>query len=91
MSVKKSMHPRNIYKKRPNFKQLAVDYPEFRKYAHQVNTILCNFYNIFMVAISIKAIPRLFSRFMEQLGIIKIFTNQPCLVETTTNVQFLVF
>ncbi|XP_050522910.1 U6 small nuclear RNA (adenine-(43)-N(6))-methyltransferase isoform X2 [Daktulosphaira vitifoliae] len=27
------MHPRNLYKIRPNFKELAEEYPEFRKYA----------------------------------------------------------
>jgi hypothetical protein len=30
------MHPRNIYKNRPNFKQLAISYPEFRKFTKQV-------------------------------------------------------
>lgn len=35
MSMTKYMHPRNIYKIPPNFKQLAIDYPEFRKYAKQ--------------------------------------------------------
>ncbi|EFA12179.1 U6 small nuclear RNA (adenine-(43)-N(6))-methyltransferase [Tribolium castaneum] len=35
MSMNQYMHPRNIYKQPPNFKQLALDYPEFRKYATQ--------------------------------------------------------
>lgn len=35
MSVKKFMHPRNIYRKPPDFKDLALKYPEFRKFAHQ--------------------------------------------------------
>lgn len=35
MAMNKLMHPRNPYKKRPDFKQLAIDYPEFRKYAKQ--------------------------------------------------------
>ncbi|XP_060521193.1 U6 small nuclear RNA (adenine-(43)-N(6))-methyltransferase [Cylas formicarius] len=32
MSMNKYMHPRNIYKKPPDFQQLALGYPEFRKY-----------------------------------------------------------
>lgn len=35
MSVNKYMHPRNIYKSPPNFKQLALDFPEFRSYVKQ--------------------------------------------------------
>ncbi|XP_069684190.1 U6 small nuclear RNA (adenine-(43)-N(6))-methyltransferase [Periplaneta americana] len=35
MSQNKYMHPRNIYKNPPNFKELAILYPEFRKYAKQ--------------------------------------------------------
>ncbi|CAH1381535.1 hypothetical protein MTP99_005453 [Tenebrio molitor] len=35
MSMNQYMHPRNIYKQAPNFKQLAVEYPEFRKYVSQ--------------------------------------------------------
>ncbi|PNF30379.1 hypothetical protein B7P43_G13417 [Cryptotermes secundus] len=35
MSQNKYMHPRNIYKTRPNFKELATSYPEFRKFAKQ--------------------------------------------------------
>ncbi|GLV35024.1 uncharacterized protein CBL_09504 [Carabus blaptoides fortunei] len=35
MSVNKFMHPRNIYKTPPNFKQMAIDYPEFRKHVTQ--------------------------------------------------------
>lgn len=31
------MHPRNIYKTPPNFKQLAIDYPDFRQHVKQVN------------------------------------------------------
>lgn len=33
MALRKLMHPRNKYKKGPNFKQLAVYYPKFRKVA----------------------------------------------------------
>lgn len=33
MALRKLMHPRNKYKKSPNFKQLALLYPEFRKVA----------------------------------------------------------
>ncbi|CAK9809465.1 RNA N6-adenosine-methyltransferase METTL16 [Anthophora plagiata] len=33
MSLRKFMHPRNIYKKVPDFKQLALLYPEFRNVA----------------------------------------------------------
>ncbi|KAL2736245.1 U6 small nuclear RNA (adenine-(43)-N(6))-methyltransferase-like isoform X1 [Vespula maculifrons] len=33
MALRKLMHPRNKYKKGPNFKQLALLYPEFRKVA----------------------------------------------------------
>lgn len=36
MSQNKYMHPRNIYKNPPDFKQLAISYPEFRKFAKQV-------------------------------------------------------
>ncbi|CAH1110753.1 unnamed protein product [Psylliodes chrysocephalus] len=32
MAMNKYMHPRNIYKSPPNFKQLALDYPEFREF-----------------------------------------------------------
>ncbi|XP_014770836.1 RNA N6-adenosine-methyltransferase mettl16 isoform X2 [Octopus bimaculoides] len=36
MSLNKFMHPRNLYKKRkPNFKELALKYPEFRSYLEQ--------------------------------------------------------
>ncbi|XP_044754875.1 U6 small nuclear RNA (adenine-(43)-N(6))-methyltransferase [Coccinella septempunctata] len=35
MSMNKYMHPRNIYKNPPNFKQLAIDYPEFRQHVRQ--------------------------------------------------------
>ncbi|XP_064613213.1 RNA N6-adenosine-methyltransferase mettl16-like [Liolophura sinensis] len=35
MALNKFMHPRNIYKKPPDFKQLAVDWPEFRKHVTQ--------------------------------------------------------
>lgn len=35
MSMNQYMHPRNIYKQPPNFKQLAIDFPEFRKYSTQ--------------------------------------------------------
>ena len=30
------MHPRNPYITPPDFKELAIKYPEFRKYARQV-------------------------------------------------------
>ncbi|XP_046621903.1 U6 small nuclear RNA (adenine-(43)-N(6))-methyltransferase isoform X1 [Neodiprion virginianus] len=33
MSLRRFMHPRNKYKQEPNFKQLAILYPEFRKIA----------------------------------------------------------
>ncbi len=34
MALSNLMHPRNIYKnKRPNFKELAIKYPEFREHA----------------------------------------------------------
>ncbi|KAH1015063.1 U6 small nuclear RNA (adenine-(43)-N(6))-methyltransferase [Dendroctonus ponderosae] len=32
MSMNKFMHPRNIYKNPPNFKQLAVEFPEFKRH-----------------------------------------------------------
>ncbi|KAF7278510.1 U6 small nuclear RNA (adenine-(43)-N(6))-methyltransferase [Rhynchophorus ferrugineus] len=32
MSMNKYMHPRNIYHKPPDFKELAVTYPEFKQY-----------------------------------------------------------
>lgn len=35
MSMNKYMHPRNIYKNPPNFKQLAIDYSEFRQHVTQ--------------------------------------------------------
>ncbi|CAI9741036.1 RNA N6-adenosine-methyltransferase mettl16-like [Octopus vulgaris] len=36
MSLNKFMHPRNLYKKRkPNFKELALKYPEFRSHLEQ--------------------------------------------------------
>lgn len=35
MSVKSRFHPRNIYKNPPNFKELAIEYPDFRKYVKQ--------------------------------------------------------
>lgn len=35
MSMNKYMHPRNIYKTPPNFKKLAMQYPEFRQFVHQ--------------------------------------------------------
>lgn len=35
MAMNKYMHPRNIYKTPPNFKQLAIEFPEFRKYCTQ--------------------------------------------------------
>ncbi len=36
MALNKFMHPRNPYKeKKPDFKALAIKYPEFRKYATQ--------------------------------------------------------
>ncbi|VVC31765.1 Ribosomal RNA large subunit methyltransferase F-like,Methyltransferase-like protein 16,S-adenosyl-L- [Cinara cedri] len=33
MSTNRFMHPRNIYRTRPDFKQMAEEYPEFMKYA----------------------------------------------------------
>lgn len=36
MSSNDLMHPRNVYRTPPNFKQMAIDYPEFRKYVKQV-------------------------------------------------------
>lgn len=36
MSMNKFMHSRNIYKTPPNFKELAISYPEFREYAQNV-------------------------------------------------------
>ncbi|CAL1294726.1 unnamed protein product [Larinioides sclopetarius] len=33
MSFNSLMHERNIYKDRPDFAKIAIDYPEFRKYA----------------------------------------------------------
>lgn len=35
MSMNQYMHPRNIYKQPPDFKQLAIEYPEFRKHVIQ--------------------------------------------------------
>lgn len=35
MSSNDLMHPRNVYRTPPNFKQMAIDYPEFRKYVKQ--------------------------------------------------------
>lgn len=35
MAVRNYMHPRNIYRQPPNFKELAITYPEFRKYVKQ--------------------------------------------------------
>ncbi|RZF44921.1 hypothetical protein LSTR_LSTR013787 [Laodelphax striatellus] len=35
MSVNHHMHPRNIYKKPPNFVKLALEYPEFKKFVKQ--------------------------------------------------------
>lgn len=35
MALNKFMHPRNIYRKPPDFKQLAADWPEFRKHVTQ--------------------------------------------------------
>lgn len=34
------MHPRNIYKKPPNFAQLAEKYPEFRRLASLVRMLI---------------------------------------------------
>lgn len=33
------MHPRNPYRIPPDFKELALKYPEFRKHAKQVITV----------------------------------------------------
>lgn len=35
MSLNKFMHPRNIYRTRTNFKELAIEFPEFRQHANQ--------------------------------------------------------
>ncbi|KAL0272410.1 UNVERIFIED_CONTAM: hypothetical protein PYX00_005388 [Menopon gallinae] len=35
MGLRSRMHPRNIYKTPPNFKELAIQFPEFRKYIIQ--------------------------------------------------------
>ncbi|KAF5287668.1 hypothetical protein FQR65_LT12198 [Abscondita terminalis] len=35
MSLNKYMHSRNLYKTPPNFKQLAIDYPDFRPFVIQ--------------------------------------------------------
>ncbi|XP_023015508.2 U6 small nuclear RNA (adenine-(43)-N(6))-methyltransferase [Leptinotarsa decemlineata] len=35
MAVNKYMHPRNIYKSPPDFKQLALEFPDFRQYVKQ--------------------------------------------------------
>ena len=35
MSLNKYMHPRNPYKNPPNFKEMAVKFPEFRKVVTQ--------------------------------------------------------
>nr|CAG4645469.1 EOG090X04JL [Lynceus sp. MCZ IZ 141354] len=35
MNLNKRMHPRNPYRRPPNFKELALAYPEFREYAKQ--------------------------------------------------------
>ncbi|XP_054273792.1 U6 small nuclear RNA (adenine-(43)-N(6))-methyltransferase [Macrosteles quadrilineatus] len=35
MAMNKFMHPRNRYRRPPDFKALAIKYPEFRKYAQQ--------------------------------------------------------
>ena len=37
MSLRKFMHERNKYKEEPNFKKLAILYPEFRKIAITVS------------------------------------------------------
>lgn len=39
MSLNKFMHPRNIYRRPPDFKILAIKYPEFRKHAKQVGCL----------------------------------------------------
>lgn len=40
MSLRKFMHKRNKYKEEPNFKQLAILYPEFREIATNVSFYL---------------------------------------------------
>lgn len=42
------MHPRNIYRKPPAFKELAVNYPEFNKYASVVSTPIKVFFKILL-------------------------------------------
>lgn len=48
------MHPRNIYKTPPNFKQMAIDYPEFRKHVTTVqvnqNTLLIRLFTLFNIS-----------------------------------------
>lgn len=47
MSLRKFMHPRNKYKKIPDFKELALLYPEFRDIANIVRYIFIYSYHIF--------------------------------------------
>lgn len=39
MALNKYMHPKNIYRTPPDFKDLAIKYSEFREYANQVSLI----------------------------------------------------
>lgn len=41
MSLNKFMHPRNLYRTPPNFKELAINFPEFRQFAKQVKYNFC--------------------------------------------------
>lgn len=52
MSLRKFMHPRNKYKKIPDFKELALLYPEFRDIANIVRYIFICSYHIFLKSIN---------------------------------------
>lgn len=50
MSLNKYMHPRNpFYQNPPDFAQLSIDYPEFAKYCHKIdssNRVAIDFKNV---------------------------------------------
>lgn len=52
MSLRKFMHPRNIYKKIPDFKKLVLLYPEFRDIAIVVSYIFEQLFTIIIYSIS---------------------------------------
>lgn len=52
MSLRKFMHPRNIYKKIPDFKKLVLLYPEFRDIAIVVSYIFEQLFTIIIYTIS---------------------------------------